>query len=136
MKEKIKIGIKFLKKKLRISVVFITLLFGLLILTISYSYAFYTIATEKKNVISLIAGQFSYQLSGANITNNQVTVAPGTTFELPLVITSKNPVESNYQLYYEGTLPSGLKVSYIKESGSPNGTIGNNPNQDRKGKPI
>lgn len=129
MKEKIKIGIKFLKKKLRISVVFLTLLFGLLILTISYSYAFYTIATEKKNVISLTAGQFSYQLSGANITNNQVTVAPGTTFELPLVITSKNPVESNYQLYYEGTLPSGLKVSYIKESGSPNGTIGNNPNQ-------
>ena len=50
-------------KKVRMSIIIITLFFGLVILGISYSYALFTISVEKQNVIALTAGSISYTLT-------------------------------------------------------------------------
>lgn len=63
MKEKAKKVFHFLKKRVRLSVIIGTLLFGVLLLIGSYSYAFYTISTEKENVLSLAAVRFDYVLN-------------------------------------------------------------------------
>ena len=79
MKEKIEIGIKFLKKKLRISVVFLTLLFGVLILAISYSYALFTIRHEQKNAVSLVAGTLVYTIESDRLQDRQIVVSANST---------------------------------------------------------
>ena len=122
MKEKIKIGIEFLKKKLRLSVVLLTLLFGLLILAISYSYAFFTVSLEKKDALTLTVGSLSYTLTSDSMNEKQeVTVKANSMLTFTVRLKSNNDINSLYQFYYSGTLPSGVSISY--KTSVPDGVI-------------
>ena len=127
MKEKIKIGIEFLKKKIRLSVVFLTLLFGLLILAISYSYAFFTVQYEKQNTIQLVAGTFHYTLSGNSISSSgEINVSERGNTVVDVSLVSNNNIESAYQLVYQSVVRDGIHVFYYlgDDNSQPFGTIG------------
>ena len=110
-------------KKIRVSVIMITAILSALILVISYSYAFYTVSTEKKNALSLISGNLSYRLMENTQEITKVTLAAGETREIHLVVESLNNIESVYQLYTVSN-SNQMKVTYVDQTGFPNGEIG------------
>ena len=112
----------FLKKRVRVSVIVVTLLLGALLLLISYSYAFYTISYEKKNALTLTAGSISYTLTSGSMNERQeVTVGANSMLTFTVNLKSNNEIDSLYQLYYSGTLPSGVTISY--KTSVPDGVI-------------
>lgn len=100
-------------KKVRMSIIIITLFFGLVILGISYSYALFTISVEKQNVIALTAGSISYTLTSESM-NEQKEVSVGAHSMLTFTVNleSNNEIDSLYQLYYSGSIPNGVTISY------------------------
>lgn len=122
----------FQKPKIRFSVIGIAILCSLLIVAISYSYAFFTISVEKKNALMLIAGNLSYKLSSEQLDSSlKVTVPANTPLSFEVLIDSLNSIESNFQLYYQEPLPSGVKISYVDGSGEPKGSIGSVGSQQK-----
>ena len=112
----------FLKKRVRVSVIVVTLLLGALLLLISYSYAFYTISYEKKNALTLTAGSISYTLTSGSMNERQeVIVGANSMLTFTVNLKSNNEIDSLYQLYYSGTLPSGVTISY--KTSVPDGVI-------------
>ncbi len=112
----------FLKKRVRVSVIVVTLLLSALLLLISYSYAFYTISYEKKNALTLTAGSISYTLTSGSMNERQeVTVGANSMLTFTVNLKSNNEIDSLYQLYYSGTLPSGVTISY--KTSVPDGVI-------------
>ena len=110
-------------KKIRVSVIMITAILSALILVISYSYAFYTVSTEKKNALSLISGNLSYRLTENTQEITKVTLAAGETREIHLVVESLNNIESVYQLYTVSN-STQMKVTYVDQTGFPSDEIG------------
>ena len=107
---------------MRVSVIVVTLLLGALLLLISYSYAFYTISYEKKNALTLTAGSISYTLTSGSMNERQeVTVGANSMLTFTVNLKSNNEIDSLYQLYYSGTLPSGVTISY--KTSVPDGVI-------------
>ena len=95
---------------------------GALLLLISYSYAFYTISYEKKNALTLTAGSISYTLTSGSMNERQeVTVGANSMLTFTVNLKSNNEIDSLYQLYYSGTLPSGVTISY--KTSVPDGVI-------------
>lgn len=122
MKENIKRMKRFLTKNIRISIIIITLLLGFVILGVSYSYAFFTILVEKKNVISLTAGSISYALTSESMNEQkEVIVGAHSMMTVTVNLKSDSEIDSVYQFYYSGTLPSGVMISYKTEK--PDGII-------------
>lgn len=112
----------FLKKRVRVSVIVVTLLLSALLLLISYSYAFYTIFYEKKNALTLTAGSISYTLTSGSMNERQeVIVGANSMLTFTVNLKSNNEIDSLYQLYYSGTLPSGVTISY--KTSVPDGVI-------------
>ena len=112
----------FLKKRVRVSVIVVTLLLSALLLLISYSYAFYTISYEKKNALTLTAGSISYTLTSGSMNERQeVIVGANSMLTFTVNLKSNNEIDSLYQLYYSGTLPSGVTISY--KTSVPDGVI-------------
>lgn len=124
MKEKIDRTKKFLKKNIRLSVMMITFLFGILIFTISYSYAFFTISLEKQNSIQLVAGELQYDVSlstkhyGITFLDDETVHLHKDTWltVINVEIESLNTIDSNIMVYYEGTIPENCSVYYDTET--------------------
>ena len=120
--QKKSLSFEFFKKRVRVSVIVVTLLLGALLLLISYSYAFYTISYEKKNALTLTAGSISYTLTSGSMNERQeVTVGANSMLTFTVNLKSNNEIDSLYQLYYSGTLPSGVTISY--KTSVPDGVI-------------
>lgn len=120
--QKKSLSFEFFKKRVRVSVIVVTLLLGALLLLISYSYAFYTIFYEKKNALTLTAGSISYTLTSGSMNERQeVTVGANSMLTFTVNLKSNNEIDSLYQLYYSGTLPSGVTISY--KTSVPDGVI-------------
>lgn len=120
--QKKSLSFEFFKKRVRVSVIVVTLLLGALLLLISYSYAFYTISYEKKNALTLTAGSISYTLTSGSMNERQeVIVGANSMLTFTVNLKSNNEIDSLYQLYYSGTLPSGVTISY--KTSVPDGVI-------------
>ena len=141
MKEKVKKVFHFLKKRVRLSVIIITLLFGLLLFIGSYSYAFYTISTEKENVLSLAAVRFDYVLNEQYENKMTLSFTEQEISEFPISIQANNLLTSSWQLYYVDPNSTDIAVYYQEEGSLPYGNIDPNGNvtvtlviQNRSGK--
>lgn len=141
MKEKAKKVFHFLKKRVRLSVIIITLLFGLLLFIGSYSYAFYTISTEKENVLSLAAVRFDYVLNEQYENKMTLSFTEQEISEFPISIQANNLLTSSWQLYYLDPNSTDITVYYQEEGSLPYGNIDPNGNvtvtlviQNRSGK--
>ena len=120
--QKKSLSFEFFKKRVRVSVIVVTLLLSALLLLISYSYAFYTIFYEKKNALTLTAGSISYTLTSGSMNERQeVIVGANSMLTFTVNLKSNNEIDSLYQLYYSGTLPSGVTISY--KTSVPDGVI-------------
>ena len=141
MKEKAKKVFHFLKKRVRLSVIIVTLLFGVLLLIGSYSYAFYTISTEKENVLSLAAVRFDYVLNEQYENEMTLSFTEQEISEFPISIQANNLLASSWQLYYVDPNSTDIAVYYQEEGSFPYGNIDPNGNvtvtlviQNRSGK--
>lgn len=141
MKEKAKKVFHFLKKRVRLSVIIVTLLFGVLLLIGSYSYAFYTISTEKENVLSLAAVRFDYVLNEQYENEMTLSFTEQEISEFPISIQANNLLTSSWQLYYLDPNSIDITVYYQEEGSLPYGNIDPNGNvtvtlviQNRSGK--
>lgn len=141
MKEKAKKVFHFLKKRVRLSVIIVTLLFGVLLLIGSYSYAFYTISTEKENVLSLAAVRFDYVLNEQYENKMTLSFTEQEISEFPISIQANNLLTSSWQLYYLDPNSTDITVYYQEEESLPYGNIDPNGNvtvtlviQNRSGK--
>ena len=141
MKEKVKKVFHFLKKRVRLSVIIITLLFGLLLFIGSYSYAFYTISTEKENVLSLAAVRFNYVLNEQYENEMTLSFTEQEISEFSISIQANNLLASSWQLYYVDPNSTDIAVYYQEEGSFPYGNIDPNGNvtvtlviQNRSGK--
>lgn len=141
MKEKAKKVFHFLKKRVRLSVIIVTLLFGGLLLIGSYSYAFYTISTEKENVLSLAAVRFDYVLNEQYENEMTLSFTEQEISEFPISIQANNLLTSSWQLYYLDPNSIDITVYYKEEESLPYGNIDPNGNvtvtlviQNRSGK--
>lgn len=118
----------FFQNRIRFSVFIIALVIGICILGIGYSYALYTISVEKNNVITLTAGLISYTLTSESMNDQkEVTVGAHSMLTVTVNLKSDNEIDSVYQLYYSGTLPSGVTISY--KTSKPDGTIQKGANE-------
>lgn len=112
------------KKNVRYRFILIVFVCCLLLLAITYSYALFTISLEKKNVISVVAGELNYHLSSLQYQNDTtITIPANSPISVDFTIESQNRIDSLFQLYYEGSLPDGVELSYVLEKGSPNDSI-------------
>ena len=141
MKEKVKKVFHFLKKRVRLSVIIVTLLFGVLLFIGSYSYAFYTISTEKENVLSLAAIRFNYVLNEQYENEMTLSFTEQEISEFPISIQANNLLASSWQLYYVDPNSTDIAVYYQEEGSFPYGNIDPNGNvtvtlviQNRSGK--
>ncbi|MEG1987362.1 MAG: DUF5011 domain-containing protein [Bacilli bacterium] len=114
----------------RLRVVIITILVGLFLAIISTSYALWTINLENSNKFNIIVGTLSYNLTSSSFNaNNQITVQANNILNFQVELTSNNNIDSKYSIYYEGSIPSGAKVSYKSTNSLPSGEIGINGNK-------
>ena len=90
---------------------------GILLFSLSYSYAFFTFMKEKEGALNLISGSFSCQL------DDQVfVIPPNTTQTVTLNIEAQNSIDSKYQLYYKANAET-IVVTYLTNGDTPNGDI-------------
>ena len=88
-------------------VLLLIFLIGFLTLYINTSYGLF----KKKDYltdINFVTGTLDYKIESSNLTNNNITVDAGNEYKLNLTLTSLNPIDSKYELYY---LIDGKKVT-------------------------
>lgn len=124
MKNKMKEIFLLFQKNVRYQVIIVALVFSVILLLVSYSYALFTIRHEQKNAVSLVAGTLVYTIESDRLQDRQIVVSANSTEIFEVNIVSNNIIDSYYQLYYEGTLPEGVNIYYIRNTGQPNGNIG------------
>ena len=105
MKNKMKEIFLLFQKNVRYQVIIVALAFSVILLLVSYSYAFFTISKEKSNALSLVAGNLIYQLTASEMQDGKVTVEANQTLQFVVNLQSNNSISSNYKLYYDGSLP-------------------------------
>ena len=123
MKNKMKEIFLLFQKNVRYQVIIVVLVFSVILLLVSYSYAFFTISKEKSNALSLVAGNLIYQLTASEMQDGKVTVEANQTLQFVVNLQSNNSISSNYKLYYDGSLPEGIEIKYLKGSGETTGSI-------------
>lgn len=121
------------KNKIRISVVFLTLFFGLLILAISYSYALFTIAVEKSSALSIVAGELNYQVDGSLLDSSDNVIIPANTvWSFELSYTNLNDIATRYQLYYQLLNGEEDQITIGVKEGTSMDTVGDSFNAGQK----
>lgn len=115
-----------LKKEyyIREMVLLVIISLSLLCFGLYESLALFQTNIEKSNVATIIAGDIHFALTSTNSKYNsstgQITVASGTTEELPLTITNNTPISAKYKLYYKSitpeTIPEGVSIKVSSES--------------------
>ncbi len=76
--------------------------------------------------LAFVVGDLTFELeSSAFDEEGRVTVAEKSVEEFTIQVTSKNPIDALYQLYYEGNLPEGATIYYwaLPEDDSASGEI-------------
>ncbi|MEG1987371.1 MAG: hypothetical protein RR047_02785, partial [Bacilli bacterium] len=99
--------------KVRLKVVISTILVGLFIVLISTSYALWTVSIEKNNNLNIVAGVLNYELTSPELNGNKQVVVPANSEKLVNVtLKSLNAIDSDYSVYYQGSLPNGVTIMY------------------------
>lgn len=114
----------YFSKNVRWQVIVLVFGVGLFFSLLSFSYALYTIRKEQTGVLNMFAGTLSYTITNEEMINHTVTVSEGSVQSFDFLITSNNPIETEYILYYENALPEGVTVCYVMDTGETSGTIG------------
>ena len=92
------------------------------IVSITYfSYAFITHKDEYNGKINVVTGTLNYKIESKDLNNNSITLSAGEEKEIEVTLTSLNPIESKYQLYYNNI--SDVEVGYLDETDTTTGTI-------------
>jgi len=97
------------------------LLFVVIVFTFSPSKAYFTKQIEGGS-ITLNVGELEYALECNKLTNNQITVPANSSKTFALTLTSKNPIDSKYEIYYKIISPNNgeatAKGGYLKNIGT------------------
>lgn len=110
-----------LSKKISVWYGVIMVLIAIICIGTYYSYAMFTVEKIKGNAISIVTGELVYEISGSDITNQEISVKGNEIKILEVVIKSENEIESKYKLYYEET--EEVEVNVIKGEGESEGQI-------------
>ena len=110
-----------LSKKISVWYGVIMVLIAIICIGTYYSYAMFTVEKIKGNAISIVTGELVYEISGSDITNQEISVKGNEIKILEVVIKSENEIESKYKLYYEET--EEAEVNVIKGEGESEGQI-------------
>ena len=110
-----------LSKKISVWYGVIMVLIAIICIGTYYSYAMFTVEKIKGNAISIVTGELVYEISGSDITNQEISVKGNEIKILEVVIKSENKIESKYKLYYEET--EEVEVNVIKGEGESEGQI-------------
>ena len=100
------------------------LLLTIIILASYASYAIFSIRKERKNSISITTGQMNYNLTSNDVIDSKMIIPGNSSKEIEIIITSLNPIESKYQLYYLEN--SNITIEYKIDNDDPFGSIGQN----------
>ncbi len=82
-----------------------------------FSYAYFTVQTEKANVITIKVGTLSVETKVDGVASNQLIVKASETKEFNVTIKNTNTRIARYNFYYKGNLSSGVEVGYVNEEG-------------------
>ena len=93
----------------------------LIVSIFSFSYAFFMNKKEEHGKLNIVAGTLDYKIVGEEIEGNQIIVEKNTIKKIKLVITSLNPIDSKYELYYIGN--EQVEVGYVEPEVNTKGEI-------------
>lgn len=113
---------KFIGIWLIIILIFVVLIF------FSTSFAIFK-KQQEVDTVTLKVGELEYTMECSLLNNNQIDLPPNSNVVLDLKITSKNEIDSKYQLYYQtnASVSENFVVGYLEESTHlPFGTISKN----------
>lgn len=100
----------------------ICILISIIILALGYSFAYFTKRLEV-DAVNLIVGNLEYILESTTLTNNQIRLLPNSSKIVDLKLTSKNLIDSKYEIYYKIISSEDLTEStnggYLEESENP-----------------
>ncbi len=95
------------------------LLFVVIGIIFSFSQAYFVKRIEGSN-LTLKVGELEYTLECDQLNNHQVTLSPNSSKTLDLKLTSLNPIDSKYELYYKIISPQNptntIEAGYVKDS--------------------
>ena len=108
-------------------VLLLIFLLGFLTIYINTSYGLF----KKKDFltdINFVTGTLEYKIENSNLVDNSINVNAGEEYKLVLTLTSLNPIDSKYELYYlingEKVDNPDIEIGYTNESvDSVKGTI-------------
>lgn len=111
-------------------VLLLIFLIGFLTICINTSYGCFK-KQDYLTSIDFVAGTLDYKIENVELDNNSITLAAGSERKLTLTLTSLNPIDSKYELYYlingEKVDNSDIEIGYTNESvDSVKGTISAN----------
>jgi len=100
------------KRKVTLSIIGITLLFiGIILLY--RSYALFTTPTMDKSAITIKAGIMEGTIKVDGVLTNQLTVPAGEEKTFIVTLENLNPIAGRFLFYYEGALPTDVKLGYL-----------------------
>jgi len=95
------------------------LLFVVIGVVFSFSQAYFIKRIEGSN-ITVKVGELEYTLECDQLNNKQITLSPNSSKNLDLKLTSLNPIDSKYELYYKIISPQNpankVEAGYVKDS--------------------
>ena len=117
---------RLLKRKVEKSYLLLVGVVSIFLIVGYFSYAYFTLQTEKANVISIKAGTLVSSLTStdSSFSDNKITVENGTTKEIVIKLSNNNSQDAKFNFYYIGNLASGVKVGYKSGTTVPPSTSG------------
>lgn len=91
----------------------VMLLISTLVIGGYFSYAMFTVTKEKKNAISIVTGNLTYELLVDGENGNTLTVPAGTTKEFVVTLNNPNNRKARFNFYYKESLPNNVTAGYI-----------------------
>ena len=82
-----------------------------------FSYAIFTVSTEKEEAISIVTGNITYILTVDGEEANTLSIPANTTKEFTVALTNTTNITARFNFYYIGSLPSSVTAGYIVEEG-------------------
>jgi len=96
------------------------------IIFLSRSYALFKKEIAGRNV-ELKVGELSYNLESEKLENNQITLKPNSSETFEVTLTSKNEIDSKYELYYKiispETIENTVDGGYLETSTNPSSGV-------------
>ena len=84
----------------------------LLLLSSYFSYALFTVTKEKKEAISMVAGNINYTLMVDDTQTSTLTISANSVQEFTIVLANTTSIPAKFNFYYIGDLPAGITAGY------------------------